>query len=528
VGSQQHPDKAVLSRFADGSLPQKARSAIYAHLESCEACRAAVRTQPESRPRLSGDPLIGELLGEYRVLERIGRGGMGVVYRGEQPQIGKQVAIKVVLRETPDDPEALQRLMEEARAVNAVRHPNIVDIFNIGQLPDGRPYMVMELLEGTSLAQLVFERERLTVPQTLHVLAQALAGLAAAHAAGVVHRDLKPENIFVDARAEPWKVTLLDFGLALRLASEETRLTQPGLAMGTPAFMAPEQFRGESGPDSDRLDVYAMGMVAWTMLAGRTPFGSGSAPEVMYRALMVPAPPLPPEVEGVPPSLEVLVLRMLEKDPARRPPAAKVLEVVQALQRGQTPSIPPLPGTGLGRLGWVVLGGLAAVGFLATGVWALQSREQPTGPAAPTSLTEVAVKPPPVIEKPLPPPEKPPPIVAQPQPPRPVGLPPLPGSGHRYRCSQILEVSVMGGPAVGPHSAFFVRSLDEPVLLISALPKQKALLKRVRTALLSCKGSDKYVIASATSPFTNWLMADGVFVPSGLRADVAEVAIVKP
>ncbi|MBN8466400.1 serine/threonine protein kinase [Corallococcus exiguus] len=273
------------------------------------------------------DPLLGAQLGEFIIQERIGAGGMGVVYRAEHPIIGKQAAIKV-LRAELMSPEQAQRLLVEARSVNAIRHPGILDIFNFGSLPDGRPYVVMELLQGQSLAAVLRARGRLDVGTAVWMLDQILSPLGAAHRAGVVHRDLKPANVFMAERPDAAPMLkLVDFGIAKVLQSHEGLTNADGSVLGTPDFMAPEQVRG--GTVGPATDLYALGVMAFQMFTGERPF-QGDNVQVMF-AHVEQAPPLPSsKVKGLPPELDALLLQLLEKDPAKRPASAE--EVRQRLK----------------------------------------------------------------------------------------------------------------------------------------------------------------------------------------------------
>ncbi|WP_375760841.1 serine/threonine-protein kinase [Corallococcus exercitus] len=303
------------------------------------------------------DPLLGAKLGEFVIQERIGAGGMGVVYRAEHPIIGKQAAIKV-LRAELMSPEQEQRLVVEARSVNAIQHPGILDIFNFGTLPDGRPYVVMELLQGQSLAALLRARGRLDVGTTVWMLEQILSPLGAAHRAGVVHRDLKPANVFMVERLDaPPTLKLVDFGIAKVLQSREGLTLADGSVLGTPDFMAPEQIRG--GTVGPATDLYALGVMAFQMLTGARPF-QGENVQVMF-AHVEQAPPSPSsKVEGVPPELDALVLQLMEKDPAKRPASAEVVrQRLKALSLGRSP------------------------GTLGLGVPVVMKREEPTSPTAP-------------------------------------------------------------------------------------------------------------------------------------------------
>ncbi|RKH70745.1 serine/threonine-protein kinase [Corallococcus aberystwythensis] len=281
------------------------------------------------------DPLLGTQLGEFVIQERIGAGGMGVVYRAEHPIIGKQAAIKVLRAELMSAEQA-QRLLVEARSVNAIRHPGILDIFNFGSLPDGRPYVVMELLQGQSLAAVLSARGRLDVGTAVWMLDQILSPLGAAHRAGVVHRDLKPANVFMVERPDAAPMLkLVDFGIAKVLQSREGLTHADGSVLGTPDYMAPEQVRG--GKVGPATDLYALGVMAFQMLTGERPF-QGENVQVMF-AHVEQAPPRPSsKVDGLPPELDALVLQLLEKDPAKRPASAEaVRQRLKALSLERTP-----------------------------------------------------------------------------------------------------------------------------------------------------------------------------------------------
>ncbi|WP_338265943.1 serine/threonine-protein kinase [Corallococcus caeni] len=272
------------------------------------------------------DPLIGLKLGEYELRSRIGVGGMGLVYDGIQPLIGKRVAVKVLRPELAHSSEQVARLLAEARAVNAIRHRGIIDIFGFGQLPDGRQYIVMEYLDGQPLDAILAEKGRLPVPEALSLLDEVLAALGAAHGAGVVHRDLKPSNIFLVRQPDGSRyVKLLDFGLAKRGEGPTVRTaqTRTDMVVGTPEYMAPEQARGQSvGP---MTDLYAMGVVTFEIVTGRLPF-IGSSPVDLLMKHVEARPPRPSEfVPDLPPAVDAFILQMLTKDPETRPNSADVL-----------------------------------------------------------------------------------------------------------------------------------------------------------------------------------------------------------
>ena len=214
----------------------------------------------------------GDVIGEYHVIGRIGEGGMGTVFAGIHPVIGKKVAIKVLNAALSHDQEIVDRFAQEARAVNQIAHRNIVDIFAFGQLPTGRHYCVMEFLEGRSLRARLSRPPALTHPEVFTLLGDVLDALAAAHAEGIVHRDLKPDNVFlVEDKSGGFRTKLLDFGVAklLRRPSEIGR-TRTGAPLGTPFYMSPEQCRNRA--IDVRTDIYAIGVIMFEVFTGQLPF----------------------------------------------------------------------------------------------------------------------------------------------------------------------------------------------------------------------------------------------------------------
>ncbi len=269
-------------------------------------------------PTVTGDPLIGALLGEYRVLSRLGEGGMGVVYRGEQEMLSKAVAIKV-LRVEVSDATNVKRLLEEARAVTAAHHPNIIDIFSFGQAPTGQQYFVMECLEGEPLDIWLRDSARPSLEEIAHILQQVASGLGAAHSAGVIHRDLKPSNIFLARLSDGTRfVKILDFGLAKRGAPNAgVRSTS---IVGTPLYRAPEQAKGaEVGPWTD---LYALGCIAYELVAGAPPLVGAGILETLELHITKTPKRLSELDPTVPPDFSALVCELLEKLPEKRPKSA--------------------------------------------------------------------------------------------------------------------------------------------------------------------------------------------------------------
>ncbi len=208
---------------------------------------------------MSTNSLVGTQIGNYQIKELIGQGGMGSVYLGEHPRIGRKVAVKVMSSAITQVPQAAERFEAEARLITRIEHPNIIAIFDFGTLDDGSLYYVMEVLKGQELAGVIRDRGKMTAEEIAPYLEQICAALQAAHDQGVVHRDLKPENIFVLDR-DPLRIKILDFGIAKLLETEgEVGLTQTGMVMGTPLFIAPEQAAGEPGRIGPHTDLYSLG-----------------------------------------------------------------------------------------------------------------------------------------------------------------------------------------------------------------------------------------------------------------------------
>jgi serine/threonine protein kinase len=272
--------------------------------------------------------LVGQTLGHYRVIRRLGSGGMGTVYQAEQTRIGARVALKVLHPHLSQDAGLRARFYAEAKTVNVVGHPNIVRIFDISEAPGGLHYFVMEYLEGEPLSQLPRPLE----PGLLtHLLAQTCDALEAAHSAGVVHRDLKPDNLFVMRRegSQQPSLKVLDFGVAkARAPVDQPRLTAVGMVLGTPAYMAPEQWTGQ--PVDGRADIYALGVTAYLMATGRLPYPRGQVAEIV---LSPTAPgPVPPHLLNprISLALSEAILRAMARRPAER--FARALDFKQALE----------------------------------------------------------------------------------------------------------------------------------------------------------------------------------------------------
>jgi serine/threonine-protein kinase len=269
----------------------------------------------------------GTQLGEYQIEAKIGEGGMGVVYAAVHPLIGKRAAVKVLKAELCRSAFNVERFIDEARVVNKIGHPNIVDVFAFGRTTDGRSYFIMEWLKGESLRTRI-ARTRLDLDEVCAIVKQLARALEAAHEHGVIHRDLKPDNIFlIDVRGDTPIVKLLDFGIA-KLAREEHRMerTATGAMVGTPQYIAPEQAKGYA--IDHRVDIYALGGIIFELLTGRPPYVADNAMEMVAKHLME-AVPRASSLTTVPEPLDDLVLKMLAKDPAGRPPLAEVFAVIE-------------------------------------------------------------------------------------------------------------------------------------------------------------------------------------------------------
>ena len=292
--------------------------------DDCEKTRA-LGPQQASALAQQTDPdelRAGTAAGAY-VLERsLASGGGGTVYEAKHKLLGRRAAVKVLRRELASSPQMVARFLREALAVNLIKHPNIVDIYEFGELPDGRPFYVMELLNGTDLRTLLNARGRFQPSEALDILEPVCSALEAAHAQGIVHRDLKASNIHVEEHEDRRTVKLLDFGIAKLIHPDagDVGLTVAGARLGTSYTMAPEQIRGAAV--DPRTDVYALGVVLFHLLTGRYPFRAEIMTDIERMHLETPAP-RPSQFSPVPPAVDAVVLRAMEKLPERRFPSAK-------------------------------------------------------------------------------------------------------------------------------------------------------------------------------------------------------------
>src|SRR5690349_3284002 len=272
----------------------------------------------------------GAVVGRYQIGRVIGRGGMAVVHAGEHRVLRYRVAVKVLHPDHLENPSMERRFLNEARALAAIRHPGIVELLDVGCAADGRAYLVMEMLEGISLAQRL-ARGPLPLPQAISFGRQLASALAAAHAKGIVHRDLKPDNILIvrdpDLRFGE-RVKILDFGIAKRTteATPSPPITQTGIVVGTPGYMSPEQCRARMDVDG-RSDIYTLGVVLYHMVTGHHPF-EGETRELLARHMHAPAAPSPSRVDpAIPEAMSALIARCMARVPAARFPTMQAVKL---------------------------------------------------------------------------------------------------------------------------------------------------------------------------------------------------------
>jgi serine/threonine-protein kinase len=284
------------------------------------------------------DPFINRTLpGGYVILDLVGIGGMGRVYRAEQRALGRTVAVKVIHPHLLGDESAAARFITEARAASRLNHPHSVGVIDFGKTDDGQLYLVMEFLRGRDLARVAYEDGPLPIRRVLDVLRQALAALAEAHHIGIVHRDLKPENIILEPlRSGGDFVKVVDFGLAKMVEGpRQPAITTPGIICGTPDYMAPEQGRG--AVIDARTDLYAMGVILFQLLTGRLPFEADTPTQVVLMHLSIPAPDprqVAPE-RNIPDSLAKIVAKSLTKEPEQRWATADEMSETLAAVQGE-------------------------------------------------------------------------------------------------------------------------------------------------------------------------------------------------
>ena len=390
---------------------------------------AGAVTVPSSAEDARLDPLVGAVLADrYQIVRRIGEGGMGAVYEAKHTVIGKRVAVKVLLEKFLAKSDFVARLLQEARLASSIGHEHIVDVTDFGTTSDGRSFVVMEFLDGESLAELAMREAPLPIERSLGIARQVASALGAAHAKGIFHRDVKPENIYLVKRGDADFVKVVDFGISKAVkpggdeGGEGYRLTHTGLLLGTPLYMSPEQARGEEDLDH-RVDIWALGILLYECLTGEVPFRANNYLGIISQVLThVPTPPskLRPEL-GISDAVEAVVMRAMEKDRTRR--YQTMAELERDLERllagdqnvgfaARATGAAPAASASPKRWPLLTLGGGILVAAV-IGVLAWPSQPQPT--AAPAPAVAPVAPPAPAV---APPPVAPPPAAAI-QPPAP-------------------------------------------------------------------------------------------------------------
>jgi serine/threonine-protein kinase len=291
--------------------------------------------------------------GKYRITRLIGRGGMGAVYEGENTLIARRVAIKVLHGELTVHPEAVERFEREAQAAGRIGNDHILEVLDLGDLPNGERFMVMEFLDGESLEDRLERCTMLNARQTVPLVRQLLLGLGAAHEKGIIHRDLKPENVFIlkEKAGHQDFVKIIDFGISKFTASTDLRMTATGAVMGTPYYMSPEQAKGSKEIDT-RSDLYAVGVILYRCVTGHVPFSGENFNEVLFNVVLSQATNPRELAPALEPGFENIIAHAMARDPAHRfQSAAEFISVLDAwLTDGAVVSLPPPQRTSVGAV----------------------------------------------------------------------------------------------------------------------------------------------------------------------------------
>ncbi len=333
------PDEVLIHMTQHGETSPRGRDSADSQNTSSEDGEGGSSGSGSMHPRR--DALFGQVLADrYRVLDLIGKGGMGKVYLAEHVALGKRVAVKVLNPAYTHRPDQVKRFLREAQAASTIGHENVIDVIDFGEMPNGSVFFAMEHLQGEDLGKLL-KRGPLQWSRARRILLQICRALQAAHARGIIHRDMKPENCFIIHRNGMRDfVKVLDFGIAKFL--EENRqvshtLTQAGALIGTPEYMAPEQVQGE--PADVRMDIYALGCIMYQLLTGQLPFSDKTMFGVLSQQVNVrPVPPrqLTPEAD-IPPEVETIILKAMEKErPNRFQTMGELIEAIVAAPRGSS------------------------------------------------------------------------------------------------------------------------------------------------------------------------------------------------
>lgn len=307
--------------------------------------------------------------GRYELVRRIGEGGMGAIFEARQTTIGTVLAVKLLTVENADERGFTSRFLREAKGASKVRHENVIDIIDFGKTESGHAYYVMEFLEGEDLQDLLDREERIPWSRAKHLVIQVLDALHAAHEKGLVHRDMKPANCYRITRAgDQDYIKLIDFGIAKDVSADVSTMTDTGVVMGTPHYMAPEQATAQ--PVDARTDVYAMGVILFHLLTGSRPFNADSVVAVLTKHLTEkrPSPRDRCPEAGISPELERTLLKAMAKEPDDRwQTAAEFRDALMAIEALDTTSAVPLPAKSSSSPRWLLPAalGVAAVGIVA-------------------------------------------------------------------------------------------------------------------------------------------------------------------